>query len=83
MGDDYKTDLAQMFFSDEDSAYDQPCRFGWRADTHAVYCHNETWPNAPRKCRRTWYTGGKDRDEDCEGYQPNPRLNEAAIEPNL
>jgi len=53
--------------------FDQPCAFGHRVEEHAVYCHNEQWVDAPRKCRRTWYTGGKRRDEDCPGFEPNPR----------
>lgn len=57
--------------ADDDCAFDQPCRFGHRVEDHAVYCHNERWVDAPRKCRRTWYTGGKVRDEDCPGYEPN------------
>lgn len=60
--------------SDEESAFDQPCIYGHRVDGHAVYCHNDTWLYAPRKCRRTWYTGGEIRDEDCKGYKPNPRF---------
>jgi len=28
--------------------------------------------DGPRKCRRTWYTGGEVRDQDCEGYEANP-----------
>lgn len=58
---------------DADVAFDQPCVFGCRVDTHAVYCHNEGWPNAPRKCRRnrTDY-----RHEDCPGYVPNSAMNE-------
>ena len=57
---------------DEDCAFDQPCIYGHRVETHAVYCHNNDWKDAPRKCRRTWYTGGETRDEDCPGFKPNP-----------
>lgn len=57
---------------DDDCAWDQPCAFGHRVDGHAVYCHNEKWLYAPTKCRRTWYTGGDVKDEDCRGYKPNP-----------
>lgn len=57
---------------DDEQAFDQPCAFGNRCGGHAVYCHNEAWPNAPRKCRRTWYTGGVERDEDCPGFVMNP-----------
>ena len=58
--------------ADEDGGFDQPCRFGNRVESHAVYCHNSGWVDAPRKCRRTWYTGGEVKDEDCPGYEPNP-----------
>ena len=58
--------------ADDDCAFDQPCAFGNRVEGHAVYCHNTTWGGAPRKCRRTWYTGGETRDEDCPGYVANP-----------
>ena len=62
----------------DDCAFDQPCKFGHRVETHAVYCHNEHTPGMPRKCRRTWYTGGRVRDEDCAGYEPNPDFNREA-----
>ncbi len=55
----------------EDCAFDQPCAYGHRVGGHAVYCHNDEWKEGPRKCRRTWYTGGKVRDEDCEGFKPH------------
>ena len=61
---------------DDDQAFDQPCAHGNRVNGHAVYCHNTGWPAAPRKCRRTWYTGGKTRDEDCPGYEANPDYKE-------
>ena len=54
-------------------AFDQRCKFGHRVEDHAVYCHNDQWNDSPRKCRRTWYTGGEIKDEDCPGFQPNPR----------
>lgn len=60
--------------SDEEGGFDQPCKFGNRCGGHAVYCHNDAWLYAPRKCRRTWYTGGGTRDEDCRGFKPNPNF---------
>jgi hypothetical protein len=57
---------------DDHQAFDQPCAFGNRCDDHAVYCHNDAWRDGPRKCRRTWYSGGEVRDEDCPGFAPNP-----------
>lgn len=56
---------------DSDCAFDQPCKFGHRVEGHAVYCHNDEWHDSPRKCRRTWYSGGRHKDEDCPGFQPN------------
>lgn len=60
----------------EGSQFNQPCRHGALVDGHAVYCHNQAWKDAPRKCRRAWYTGGVERDEDCEGFeaQSNPAV---------
>lgn len=76
-----KINLVEMICGGGDSAFDQPCKFGHRVENHAVYCHNDKWADAPRKCRRTWYTGGEVRDEDCEGYEPNPDIDdEFAIE---
>ena len=71
--------LVELLATDEDTdcGFDQKCRYGHRVDGHAVYCHNDNWPDAPRKCRRTWYHGEdyaeehELRDEDCEGYEPN------------
>jgi len=59
---------------DSDCAFDQPCRFGHRVEGHAVYCHNEDWADSPRKCRRTWYTNGRIKDEDCPGFELNPEF---------
>lgn len=57
---------------EEGGGFDQPCAFGNRCGGHAVYCQNTDWKDSPRKCRRTWYTGGKERDEDCPGFVANP-----------
>jgi hypothetical protein len=57
---------------DDNSAFDQRCIFGHRVEGHAVYCHNDNWDDSPRKCRRSWYTDGEIKDEDCAGFQPNP-----------
>ena len=64
-------DLACFLISsmEEDCAYDQPCKYGYRVDGHSVYCENPKMPN--RKCHNTWFTGGEYKDEDCEGYKPN------------
>lgn len=60
------------FEDDGGDAFDQPCRFGHRCGGHAVYCHNDAWYDSPRKCRRSWSSGGEIKDEDCPGFQPNP-----------
>jgi hypothetical protein len=64
--------LVELTADEDECATDQPCKFGNRVSGHAVYCHNEEWSEAPRKCRRSWYTGGLERDEDCPGFAPNP-----------
>jgi hypothetical protein len=63
-----------MTLGEDDNAFDQPCRFGHRVEGHAVYCHHDDWEDSPRKCRRSWYTGGKIKDEDCAGFEPNPEF---------
>jgi hypothetical protein len=68
------TNIVEMIADEDECAFDQPCKFGHRVEGHAVYCHNDDWSDSPRKCRRTWYTGGEVRDEDCPGYQPNPEF---------
>jgi len=62
----------------DESAFDQPCKFGNRVESHSVYCHSKN-PKAPRKCRHTWYWGRKERgeqDEDCPFFEPNPNYKE-------
>lgn len=57
----------------EESAFDQPCRFGNRVEAHAVYCHNPK--SGLNKCRHTWYYGREAKgvqDEDCPFFEPNP-----------
>jgi hypothetical protein len=66
---------------DADCAFDQPCKFGHRVEGHAVYCHNDAWTDSPRKCRRTWYSGGEIKDEDCPGFQPNTEF-KGALSPS-
>ena len=66
--------IVEFLAEPEDCAFDQKCKYGHRVEHHAVYCHNSDWKDAPRKCRRDWYTGGEVKDEDCEGYAPNERL---------
>ena len=66
--------IAELIAEPYECTFDQPCKHGHRVETHAVYCHNQEWKGAPRKCRRTWHTGGEVRDEDCEGFAPNDAL---------
>lgn len=61
----------ELLDDSDGSGFNQPCRFGYLVEGHSVYCHNERWLYAPRKCRRTWYTNGERRDEDCPGYLPH------------
>ena len=63
--------IVELVAEAEDCAWDQPCKFGHRVDTHAVYCHNKGWLYAPRKCRRnrTDYL-----HESCRGFKVNPEV---------
>lgn len=70
--------------SDEDEcAWDQPCAYGYRVESHAVYCHNEAWPYSPFKCRRR--SGQSMRGDEawphagCPGFKPNPLYIEEAL----
>lgn len=65
--------LVEMFAEESEQYFNQKCKFGNLVKGHAVYCHSEN-PNAPRKCTRTWYTGGQVNDEDCQFYEPNPNF---------
>lgn len=67
------SNLVELFAEDSDQSFNQKCKFGNLVEGHAVYCHS-TNKNAPRKCRRTWYTGGVEKDEDCPFYEPNPEF---------
>lgn len=66
--------LIEAMAEEDECFYDQPCQYGYRVECHAVYCHNNNWKEAPTKCRRTWYTGGQTKDEDCPGFSANPGL---------
>jgi hypothetical protein len=63
------TNVVEMVTAgDDDCAFDQPCYFGHRVESHAVYCHNDAWPDSPRKCRRS--AAGYPH-QDCPGFVPN------------
>jgi hypothetical protein len=65
-------------FGDGDCAFDQPCKFGYRVESHSVYCDNEK--SGYRKCHASWYHGraisiiDKCADEDCKYFKPNPNF---------
>ena len=63
--------VVELAASGEESE-EQKCRFGHLVTGHAVYCHNDGWEDSPRKCRRTWYTNGQVKDEECPGFEKNP-----------
>lgn len=72
--------VVELATEDDDSidgGFDQPCCFGNRVESHAVYCHNDEWPNHPRKCRRN-------REdylhEDCPGFVANPDIDTQSTE---
>lgn len=69
--------LVEMIADQADCAFDQPCFYGHRIETHAVYCHNESWLYSPRKCRRrqaaSWINQTPWPHEECPGYRPNTR----------
>lgn len=67
--------LVEIADDGEGGRFNQPCVYGNLCEGYAVYCHNERWLYSPGKCGRTWYTGGKTRDEDCPGFAPNPNFN--------
>ena len=60
--------IVEFIADQDDSAFDQPCAFGYRVETHAVYCHNDKWLYAPRKCHRStewpW--------QECPGFLAYP-----------
>lgn len=56
---------------DEDMLYDQPCYWGLRFGTHAVYCHNQD--SGCMKCRG--YT-----KDDCDGYRDNEDMDDRKLE---
>ena len=62
----------------EDGLCNQKCKYGYLIPGHSVYCHSDN-PEAPRKCRHTWYYGKDDigkQDQDCPFYEPNLNYNE-------
>ena len=66
--------LVEMVAGDDEQSFNQKCKYGNLVDGHAVYCHNES-PEAPRKCRHTWYYGKNEKgcqDEDCPLFEANP-----------
>lgn len=58
----------------DDCAYDQPCIYGLRVEQHAVYCHNEAWLYAPKKCHRSIEKTDKRYYTNCPGFKSNPKF---------
>ena len=70
----FKPEPVEIAASCEDELrFDTPCRYGGHVLDHAVYCHFETWPDHPRKCRRHW-KGDEYLFQDCPGFAPNPNF---------
>ena len=66
--------LVETVAGDDEQLSNQKCKYGNLIDGHAVYCHNKN-PEAPRKCRYTWYYGENEKgkqDEDCPLFEVNP-----------
>ena len=65
--------IVELIADADDCAFDQPCAHGYRVETHAVYCHNEGWLYAPRKCHRHQGTEWEEPypHEACGGFKPN------------
>ena len=61
--------VVEMVADPSESAFDQPCIYGYRVEQHAVYCHNDWWLYAPRKCHRERL---EFLHEKCSGFEPNP-----------
>ena len=66
--------IVELIDNSGKSGFNQSCRFGYLVEGHSVYCHNESWEGSPRKCDYTWSSGGQYKDEDCEGFEKNPKL---------
>jgi len=67
----YKNLTVLELCSDEDMFYDQPCFWGCRFGTHAVYCHNQD--SGCMKCRN--YS-----KEDCDTFRENEEVIEVEEE---
>lgn len=71
--------IVEAMADKDETAWDTPCKHGHSVIGHATYCHNSTWKDAPRKCRRGMYCewlfagtqDGKNRFQDCPGFTPN------------
>jgi hypothetical protein len=77
--EEQEPNLVELVADDDGCAWDQKCCFGHRVESHAVYCHNDKWLYAPRKCKRgEWladFYGGDPADyahEKCPGFKANP-----------
>ena len=58
--------------TDEDQAFDQPCKHENRVGGHGTYCHHPDPDFRPRKCPyrfcdEAWHS-------KCAGFEPNPNF---------
>lgn len=67
--------VVELMADVDDCAYDQLCKYGHRVEHHAVYCHNDKWADAPRKCKWGKRFYGSDKvgmqEGDCPGFEAN------------
>ena len=64
--------IVELMADESDCAFDQPCIYGHRVESHAVYCHNDKWPDAPRKCGYGEDTWSGVPHSECPGFKVNP-----------
>lgn len=62
--------IVEMCAGEDEQSFNQTCKFGNLVTGHAVYCHSKN-SKAPRKCGKTWSTGGKVKDETCPFFESN------------
>ena len=62
--------IVELLTSEDDQAYDQPCKWGNQVYGHAVYCHSEV--AGYRKCFYRWCSQKEHEENECGGYEPNP-----------
>lgn len=64
--------IVELLADDDDCAFDQPCKYAHRVETHAAYCHaGMFWKDAPRKCPYWRNASPANEWEECEGFDAN------------